>query len=555
MSETEAQTTKKRTKKDDYIVQGSILAAAAVLTKIIGVVYRIPLTNILGDEGNGFYGYAYQVYAIALMISSFSLPTAVSKLVSIRLAKRQRRNAFRAFICSLAFAIGVGLFISLTIFLGAGLISTHLMKSPLSVYALRVLAPGLLIVAVMAVIRGYFQGMGTMLPTAISQIIEQVFNAAVSLLAAWGFINAFSDGTENSIAKWGAAGSTVGTGAGVVTALAFMLLVYGVNRRKILHRVERDHRHQEESYKEIFRVIILVVSPIILSAFVYNVNAYINGYLFSDILGRRGGDAAQIGILYAEYATYFMTIINIPLTLSSTAPTSMIPEVSALYATGDIEATRECIDQTVQLSMVVSAPCAMGLAVLAQPIVFLLYGNSTGLAANLLILGSFSILLNGMSNISNGVLQAIGQQRIPVITAAIALVVDIVVVVVLLFTTNLGVYALLIAMVIYSVVVCVLNDRAMKKYLQYKNPWKEGYLYPVLASVPMGIVAGCICYGLNIFVKSNFICLIVSIPVAAVVYLFAYLIISKPSESQLRRIPGGSYLIRIAEKLPFWQNN
>ena len=173
MSETEAQTTKKRTKKDDYIVQGSILAAAAVLTKIIGVVYRIPLTNILGDEGNGFYGYAYQVYAIALMISSFSLPTAVSKLVSIRLAKRQRRNAFRVFICSLAFAIGVGLFISLTIFLGAGLISTHLMKSPLSVYALRVLAPGLLIVAVMAVIRGYFQGMGTMLPTAISQIIEQ----------------------------------------------------------------------------------------------------------------------------------------------------------------------------------------------------------------------------------------------------------------------------------------------------------------------------------------------------------------------------------------------
>jgi len=159
-----------------------------------------------------------------------------------------------------------------------------------------------------------------------------------------------------------------------------------------------------------------------------------------------------------------------------------------------------------------------------------------------------------MSNISNGVLQAIGQQRIPVITAAIALVVDIIVVVVLLFTTNLGVYALLIAMVIYSVVVCVLNDLAMKKYLQYKNPWKQGYLYPILASIPMGIVAGCICYGLNIFVKSNFICLLVSIPIAAVVYLFTYLIISRPSEDELRRIPGGSYLVRIAEKLPFWQN-
>ena len=437
--------------------------------------------------------------------------------------------------------------------IGAGLIIPSNQKD--AILALQILAPTIFLSGILGVFRGYFQAYRNMMPTSISQIIEQVFNAAVSLLAAWGFINVFADGTENSIAKWGAAGSTVGTGAGVVTALIFMLLVYGVNRGKIMHRVNRDHKHQEESYKDIFRVIVLVVSPIILSAFVYNVNAYINGYLFSDILGRRGGDATQIGILYAEYATYFMTIINIPLTLSSTAPTSMIPEVSALYATGDIEATRECIDQTVQLSMVVSAPCAMGLAVLAQPIVFLLYGNSTGLAANLLILGSFSILLNGMSNISNGVLQAIGQQKIPVITAAIALVVDIIVVVVLLFTTNLGVYALLIAMVIYSIVVCVLNDLAMKKYLQYKNPWKKGYLYPILASVPMGIVAGCICYGLNIFVKSNFICLIVSIPIAAVVYLLAYLIISKPSEAELRRIPGGSYLVKVAEKLPFWQNN
>ena len=135
-------------------------------------------------------------------------------------------------------------------------------------------------------------------------------------------------------------------------------------------------------------LIAAVVSPIILSAFVYNVNAYINGYLFSDILGqKRRGTLTQIGILYAEYATYFMTIINIPLTLSSTAPTSMIPEVSSLYATGDIEATKACIDQTVQLSMVVSAPCAMGLAVLAQPIeISSLMEILQALAANLLIL-------------------------------------------------------------------------------------------------------------------------------------------------------------------------
>ena len=88
---------RKKTRGEDYIAQGSILAVAVVITKIIGVVYRIPLTNILGDEGNGFYGYAYQVYAIALMLSSFKSSDSSIKLVSVRMAVGQRRNAFRVF--------------------------------------------------------------------------------------------------------------------------------------------------------------------------------------------------------------------------------------------------------------------------------------------------------------------------------------------------------------------------------------------------------------------------------------------------------------------------
>lgn len=538
------------TQKNNLVKNASFLMLAAIISKVIGLLYKSPLSNIIGSLGMGYTSLAQNAYMILLMISSFSIPQAVSKLVSEKIAMHEYRNAQKIFRGSLIYAVIVGGVVALFCLFGAGIIIPGNQKD--AILALQILSPTIFLSGILGVFRGYFQAYRNMLPTSVSQILEQIFNAAVSLLAAWGFIRVFSDGSTNSVAKWGAAGSTVGTGAGVLTALLFMLMVYGINYESIQKRVQRDCRHREESYREIFRVIVLIVSPIILSAFVYNVNAYINGYLFSEILGRRGGDAAQIGILYAEYATYFMTIINIPLTLSSTAPTSMIPEVSALYATGDMRAVRECIDQTVQFSMTVSVPCAVGLAVLAQPIVFFLYGNSTGLAANLLILGSFTILLNGMSNISNGVLQAIGKPRIPVITAAIALGVDIIVVVALLLTTDLGVYALLIAMIVYSVVVCVLNDFAMKKYLRYRNPWVEGYLKPILASIPMGIVAGCICYGLNIFIKSNFVCLLFSVPVAAVVYLLSYLIISKPSEEEIRRIPGGSYMIRFVRRTPFW---
>ena len=376
-----------------------------------------------------------------------------------------------------------------------------------------------------------------MLPTSVSQILEQIFNAIVSLLAAWLFIKNLSDGTPEQVAKWGAAGSTVGTTAGVVTALLFMMMVYGMNRKGIRARVKSDRRHREKSYGDILKLIMLIVSPIILSAFIYNVNGYLNGVLYSEILGTQGADADKLSMMYAEYATYFMSIINIPLTLSSAAPTSMIPEVSALYATGAVKETRRKIDQTVHFHVYFCSLCS-SLAVLAQPIVSLLFGGTNGTAGKLLMLGSFTILLNGMSNISNGVLQGIGRPKIPMITAAVALVVDVVAVVLLLLFTDLGIYSLLVAMIIYAVVVCILNDRAMKKYLRYKNPWRFAYLNPILASIPMGAVAGLVYYGLYKLIQSNVICLCLSIALGGATYFIVYIFNGKAFSGEVEKNAG-----------------
>lgn len=532
--------------KNNLVKNASFLMLAAMISKVIGLLYKSPLSAIVGNMGMGYISLAQNAYMILLMIASFSIPQAVSKLISERIALKDYKNAQKIFHGSMIYAAVVGGAVALFCLFGGKYIIPS--NQPDAVLALQILAPTIFLSGILGVYRGYFQAYRNMMPTSISQILEQIFNAAVSLLAAWLFIKYLSDGTEGGIAKWGAAGSTVGTSAGVLAALLFMLLVYGLNRKKIRKRVERDQAHEEESYREIFKLIILIVSPIILSAFIYNINGYLNGVLFSEIMGKQGVDAKEISILYAEYATYFMSIINIPLTLSSAAPTSMIPEVSALYATGDIEETRNRVDQTVQLSMFISVPCAVGMAVLAHPIVSLLFGGSNGVAGNLLMLGSFTILLNGMSNISNGVLQGIGKPRIPMLTAAAALVVDIIAVVALLFFTDLGVYSLLAAMIIYAVVVCVLNDRAMKKYLDYKNPWKKAYLAPIAASVPMGLTAWGVYYGLHYLVPSNILCLGVSVILAAVVYALVYIIVSKPSDEELNRLPGGHYLRKLIKR-------
>ena len=533
--------------KNNLVKNASFLMAAAMISKIIGLLYKSPLSAIIGNLGMGYMSLAQNAYMILLMIASFSIPQAVSKLISERIALRDYKNAQKMFHGALIYAAVIGGVVGLFCIVGGRMVIPS--NQPDAVLALQILGPTIFFSGILGVLRGYFQAYRNMMPTSISQILEQIFNAIVSILAAWLLVKFVSDGTEGSIAKWGAAGSTIGTTAGVLLALLFMIVVYGLNRKKIRMRVTRDRTHQEESYKEIFRLIILIVSPIILSSFIYNINSYINGVMFSEIMGKRGMDADVIGVLYAEYATYFMTIINIPLTLSSAAPTSMIPEVSAAYVTGDMEVTRKRIDQTIQLSMFISIPCAVGLAVLAHPIVSLLYGGTDGTAGNLLMLGSFTILLNGISNISNAVLQAIGKPKIPMINAAIALVADIVVVLGLLLFTDLGIYALLIAMIVYSVVICVLNDVSMKKYLQYQNPWKKAYLYPLMASIPMGVVAGGVYYGLHYLIPVNLICLAVSIVLAAVFFFLTYLIFSKPTRKDLETLPGGNILFRVGQKL------
>ncbi|MBP3926320.1 MAG: oligosaccharide flippase family protein, partial [Clostridium sp.] len=176
----------KKTKRagSNFIVQGSILALAGIIVRLIGMFYRIPLANYIGDEGNGYYSAAYNIYSILLILSSYSLPVAVSKMVSARLAKNQYRNAMRILKAALFYATIVGGLGFSALWFGADFFANEVIKMPFSSYALRVLAPTIWVMAYLGVLRGFFQGHSTMVPTAVSQIFEQIVNAVVSLLAA-----------------------------------------------------------------------------------------------------------------------------------------------------------------------------------------------------------------------------------------------------------------------------------------------------------------------------------------------------------------------------------
>ncbi|WP_287713055.1 putative polysaccharide biosynthesis protein [Blautia sp.] len=532
------------------VKNASFLMVAALISKIIGMIYKSPLSSLLGRESFACFQFAQNVYFILLMIASFSIPQAVSKIMSERIAFKRYRDAQRVFKGALLYAVIAGGIVALICVFGASILVPDSVAN--ARLALQMLAPTVFISGILGVFRGYFQAYRNMMPTSISQIVEQIAVAVVALLMANFMVNHFAGAGEDTLQRWSAAGATIGTGAGVTAALLFMLFVYSVNRKTINRRIARDKVSVDESYQQVMRNIVLIVAPIILSAFIYNVNGYINGVMYTSISDFRGMDNSQVKVLYAEFG-FFMTLINIPLTLASTAPTSMIPEVSAHYATGDVKGAIEKISNATWISMLISMPASVGLAVLAKPVTSLLFPSTEGVAGQLMVLGVITVILNSTSNISNGVLQGIGRANVPMINAAISLAVDVVFLAVLLFFTNTGIYAVVIAMIVYAVVMCVLNDRALKKYLGYQNPWKYAYLPPLLATIPMGAVAFAVYKGVRFLAKSlphsNLLALIPSIALAAAVYFVAYLFIAKPSRQELLSLPGGTKLAVLAQKL------
>ena len=176
-------------RNESFILQAGILASAGIVVRIIGLLYNTPLVAIIGDEGFGYYNSAYYAYSIILLISSYSIPSAVSKVIAQRLAVKEYRNAHRIFHCAFIYVLVVGGIASLFVFFGAGL----LVEMDNAILPLRMLAPTIFFSGILGVLRGYFQAHRTMVQTSFSQIIEQLMNAGMSVGMAYVMVQLVAD--------------------------------------------------------------------------------------------------------------------------------------------------------------------------------------------------------------------------------------------------------------------------------------------------------------------------------------------------------------------------
>lgn len=539
---------------DDFIAQGAILAVATVLTKVIGVIYRIPLANILGDAGNGFYGYAYQIYAMALMVSSLSLPTAVSKLVSSKLAAGQKRNSVRVFRCSMLFAVVVGAVITAAVFFGADAISVYAMKSPLSVYALQMLAPGLFLVAVMAVIRGYFQGLGSMMPTAVSQIIEQLIRAVISIAGASIFVDIGTRAGEKAGEEllgpaYGAAGATLGTVLGALIALVFLIFVIWAYRGQMTRQYRTDRSGREDSYRHILKVLVLTAVPILFSTAIYNINQILDLTIFNHIMDAQGYVEEEYMALQGIYSGKYDTLVNVPLSIPWALCSSVVPSLTAAVATRSRKLVHEKIDQTLRLTMVITIPCGVGFLVLASPLMVLLYNDASKTPAYLLMLGSVVVVLYGWSSISNSILHGLNHISSPAKNACIALVVHLAAFVVMMTAFKMNVYALAAGNIVFAACMCWLNQRKVHKVCGFRMNIMDTFIKPLIASAVMGIVTYAAHLALDLLIGGRWIPTIIAIFIAMIVYVVVVLKIGTLSDEDIEALPMGARLLRLCRRL------
>ena len=429
------------------------------------------------------------------------------------------------------------------------------MKTPYSIFAVKILIPVLIVVAVLGVIRGFFQGLGTMMPSAMSQILEQIVNAIVSVWAAYVLysygtkVGAVLGNPENYAAAYGAAGGTLGTAAGAVTALIFVAFVLTIYLKVFRQQMKREHHSKVDSYSYIFKILLITIIPVLLSTTIYNCNAILDQAIFKNIANLQGYSANDISEWNGIYTGKYKTLINVPISIASSLAASSVPALTAAYTNGDQEKVSSQINTAIRFIMVIAFPCAVGMGVLASPILQLLFHDSSELAAAMLQLGAVSILFFSLSTLSNGLLQGINRMHEPVKNALIALVLHIGLLIGLMYGFHLNIYAVVYANAFFGLLMCVLNAYSVKKYSGYKQEWKRTFLIPGLSAVVMGAaVWGAYKLTLYLF-RVNALATIISILVGACVYAVVLLLLHGMTEEEIRKFPKGYLLVRIAKKM------
>lgn len=541
------------TRNRSFLRGAAVLGLAGVFVKILGAVYQLPFAAMMGGTGLAYYKPAYDVYTVFIVISTSGIPVAVSRMVSERIIVQNHIGAHRVFKISFKLMLAIGLLSFAIMFFGADAIA-KISAVPESALSMRFIAPALIIVPVMAAFRGYYQGQQNMKPTALSQIFEQVFRVIFGLGTAYLMLHAVI-GTgllvKFSTTEKGAAGGAFGATIGSLAGLAVMLLIYMLDRKNIFRRVRKSKNVDKETDGEIFKKILAISVPITLGACIAPIMSYLDSPIVVTRLTMTGWGQAAAKNLYGQIS-YATTIVNLPQALSMALSMSLVPLISSAHRTNDIESMQKNTSLAVRVAVLIGMPCAVGMLVLAKPILLLLYSSHYEEAVN--VAPTFAILAVSVIFVSiiqtvSGILQGVGKQNIPVRNMLIGIVIKVVTTFILVGFKGLNIKGAGIGTLLTYIVVAILDLRATKKYTGARFDVGLTLIRPLAAT---GVMAGAALFMYYIVCgggEDNKIGCLIAVFFAALVYCVMLFVTKSIKRGELENFSFGRKIGRLIDKI------
>ena len=525
-------------KKHTLLSGALVLALAGAVVKIIGLVYKIPLTNLIKSEGMGYFNSAYTIYTFFYMLSTAGLPVAISMLVSQARTLGNRARVKKIFSTASFMFFTVGTLGNLAMFFFSDFFA-KILGNPSAALSIRAISPTLFFVSAISVFRGYFQGHQYMLPTALSQIAEAagklgfgIFLATAAIKKGYGYEKA-------------AAGAAVGLSIGM--AAAFLYLVFTA----IFFKSEKYYETVYDtlpsgSRRTILKSLIKASLPITFSASVLSMSNTLDLVIVMHALVKAGLSSAAANAAYGNYTALAVPLFNLPIILITPIASTVVPYIAGAISAGDSKKVCSSVAVSLRTTALIAFPCAMGLSSLALPILKLLFDDTLAQAASpLLALLAPSVIFLAFATVTNALLQALGRPLVPVFSMFAGALVKIISCPV--FIERFSVKGTPMSTFLCYFTVCAINFVFIYREMKEKPNFFKMFVSPLIASLASALGASYAYVKIAVHTGENMACL-ASIALAAVIYFIIIMLTRYISREEILMLPRGEKILKIFEK-------
>lgn len=528
--------------KENFIKGAAILGIAGLIVKVLGAIYRIPLTNLIGTEGIGYYQPAYNIYNLLLVVSLSGFPTAIAKMVSEKRALQNYEGAYQVYKVSRWGLFIIGLVSSLGVLAFARILVSFI-GYPGAYYSMIALVPALFAVPLLSAYRGFFQGTQNMTPIALSQLIEQVFRVSVGLYLAYAFVG---KGLEEA-----AGGATFGASVGGVAALILIYLMFFLSKKSIKEEIKLSSHNKTEPVWDIVKNLLYIAIPITIGASIAPLMGIMDSYIVSSRLSAIGYTELQYTDMFGELSGTAQTLINFPQVFSTAVAMSLVPAITDAFTKKQVQRLNVTANAGVKMSMIIGLPCGIGLFMLAEPVIALLYASlgpekhaSSGALLEILAIG---VIFLTLVQSFTAILQSVNKQFHPVKNLAVGLVVKVILSYILIGMPSINIKGAAISTTIAYLVVALLNWRDINK-TKIKINLINVTARPLLSSAAMALATGVSFRVLKSILGSQSLATLGAIAIAVVVYAVCLFLTGAITKEDLELIPKGEKLTRFVRK-------